>query len=295
MSYWKINCMADKYPGLWQTWFIQQTVAIGWPPPHWKLIGGSRDLAGWAKARAAAVRVKVGDSIIVQLSRGHVGRIGTVTAIRIADHEWKPTVPEDGEYPQGEMGRRFEVRWDLSTGPVAPSAIAKLPEDARFKGGNLRYTISPLSEMNFRAIELALADEANWTVLNSTFRLEKSLSDYIGSFPYLLSEGLRPYPKAREYRFKDGTRIDVLLLDRQNDLVLVECKQDAPTVEHLDQVQHYVKNARSEIVGTAKRKIRAILVHGGSRNVEPKVRKAAKALAIELVRASVVVDFASSV
>jgi len=23
MSYWKVNCMEDQYPGLWQTWFLQ--------------------------------------------------------------------------------------------------------------------------------------------------------------------------------------------------------------------------------------------------------------------------------
>jgi hypothetical protein len=293
MAYWKINCMADSYPGLWQTWFIQQTVAIGWPPDEWKLFGG-RDNGGWRSARSTALRVKLGDKIIVQLSKGHVGRIGTVTSIRIADDKWAPTVPEDDEYPLGEMGRRFEVRWDLTAGPIAPSAIAKLPEEARFKGSNLRYTISPISAVNFAKIEKALAIESNWTLTNSTFKLERSLSDYIGSFPSSLENGLRSYPKAREYRFKDGTRIDVLLLDRDDSLVIVECKQGAPSLKNLSQVQGYVKNAKVEIIGSTKRKIRAILVHGGPRNVEPKIRKAAKSLGIELIRASVVVDFASS-
>ena len=33
MANWKINCMEDSYPGLWHTWFREQIVAVGWPPP----------------------------------------------------------------------------------------------------------------------------------------------------------------------------------------------------------------------------------------------------------------------
>ena len=134
------NCMEDEYPDLWQTWFLQQTVAIGWPPPHYSLEGHTDD-GGWQAARAAASHVQIGDRIIVQLSNSRVGRIGTVTRITLADADWSPTVPVDQEHPEGEMGRRIDVRWDLHVGPVSPPAVALLPVAARFKGRTLRSTI----------------------------------------------------------------------------------------------------------------------------------------------------------
>ena len=105
MRYWKVNCMEDDYPGLWQTWFLQQTVAIGWPTPHFSFEGPTPDRS-WAAARAAAPG-RVGDRIVVQLSNSRVGRIGTVTQAKIKDTHWNPTVPVDKKNPEGEMGRRI--------------------------------------------------------------------------------------------------------------------------------------------------------------------------------------------
>jgi hypothetical protein len=32
MKLWKINCMEDEYPGLWQRWLKHQCVAVGFGP-----------------------------------------------------------------------------------------------------------------------------------------------------------------------------------------------------------------------------------------------------------------------
>ena len=181
MNYWKVNCMEDQYPGLWQTWFLQQAVAIGWPTPHHSLNGPTDD-SGWSAARAAAIQVEVGDWIVVQLSDSRVGRIGSVTGVKVEDADWNPTVPIDKEHPEGEMGRRIEVRWDLQVGPVSPSAVARLPVEARFKGRALRSTIVRLRDETAMAITEALSDEANWTTVHSRFASERAISEYINSF-----------------------------------------------------------------------------------------------------------------
>lgn len=298
VNYWKVNCMEDKYPGLWQTWFLQQTVAIGWPTPHYALDGTTSDKS-WAAARAAASQVRTGDRIIVQLSDSRVGRIGTVTQVRIEDADWSPTVPVDKEHPNGEMGRRIDVRWDLRVGPVSPSAVARLPVDARFKGRALRSTIVRLREGAAEKIAEALAVEANWTSVHPRFASERAISEYINAFPHLLEDGLRPYPtvKTREFAFSDKRRSDVLLLDRQGRLVIVECKQNSPSEADVNQIRHYMAMARKEILDPkSKATIRGLLLHGGSRKISDAVMKLAMTQPkIELVRFAVSVDFASSI
>jgi len=289
--------MEDQYPGLWQTWFLQQTVAIGWPTPHFKM-DRTTDDSSWSAARAAASQVHVGDRIIVQLSDSRVGRIGNVTQVKIADADWNPTVPIDKEHPYGEMGRRIDVRWDLQVGPISPSAVARLPVEARFKGRALRSAIVRLNDQAVEKIASALADEANWTAVHSRFSSERAISEYINSFPHLLEDGLRPYPsvKTREFAFSNKRRSDVLLLDRKGNLVIVECKQNPPTETDIGQLRHYMKMARKEILGTKSRAaVRGILVHGGSRKLSDAIRHlASKEPRVELVRFAVDVDFASS-
>lgn len=288
--------MEAQYPGLWQTWFLQQTVAIGWPPPHFHLEGETDD-SGWVGARTAATQVEPGDRIIVQLSESRVGRIGTVTSTKIGDSEWNPTVPIDAKNPLGEMGRRIEVRWDLQVGPVVPSAVAKLPPEARLKGSHLRVTIVSLPQNAADKVIAALADEANWTDVQSSFASERAISEYINSFPRLLEDGLRPYPslKTREFVFSDRRRSDVLLLDRKGNLVIVECKQHAPTEADCAQLRHYMALAKTDILRESSSGIRGILVHGGPRKVDSSTMlEAQRDPVIELVRFAAEVDFASS-
>jgi hypothetical protein len=126
---WKVNCMEDKYPGLWHTWFTEQVAAIGWAPPEFGLQKSTGDSA-WRRARNCLLRIEPDDQIVVQLKDWRIGRIGTVLRLRITDDEWDPTVPRQ-EGDEGEMGRRIEVRWDLTTGPLAPQFAIQLPADVR--------------------------------------------------------------------------------------------------------------------------------------------------------------------
>jgi RecB family endonuclease NucS len=82
-------------------------------------------------------------------------------------------------------------------------------------------------------MERAFRDENNWVSLVPGFASERALSEYISASPHLLEDGLVPYPSpsAREHVFADRTRLDGLLLDRNNNTVVVECKQGAPTVQ----------------------------------------------------------------
>jgi hypothetical protein len=288
--------MEDRFPGLWQTWFLEQTAAIGWPPNKYSIDARKKE-NDWRLASQIARRVQVGDKIIVQLSNHHVGRIGTVIAAHIEDDEWKETVPETKYLRQGEMGRRFDVRWDLTVGqiPISPSAIAKLPESARFTGPTLRRTIFEVHPKLARSIEKALKDIKVWTTLQHRFASERSISEYIAAYPHRLEDGMVVYPnkKVREYVFQDRKRIDVLLLDKAERLVVVECKQGVPTKNDINQLCGYMSRAKNEISSSSI--IRGILVHGGALKLSEEIRKYAnKRPHVELVRFSVSVDFMSS-
>ena len=85
--------------------------------------------------------------------------------------------------------------------------------------------------------------------------------------------------------------LDVLLEDRDEIAVIVECKQGQPSVDNVRQLQHYLKQfQRAE-----RQKVRGILVHGGARKLRADVRRAAgKKPTVELVQFSVGVDFSRS-
>ena len=92
--------------------------------------------------------------------------------------------------------------------------------------------------------------------------------------------------------FTDRTRLDVLLLDRKEKPVIVECKQGAPTPENLRQLRGYMKLLQKE---TGRKDVRGILVHGGSRKLRREVTRAgALAPRVEIVQYRLQVDFAGS-
>jgi hypothetical protein len=146
MHYWKVYCMEDRYPGLWQTWFTRQIAAVGWPAQLGYQLhgGGNAGDRAWSVARRYLLEMKRGHRIVVQLSDHRVGRIGTITDVKVEDSNWNPTVPATKEDPEGEQGRLIEVRWDLSAGPLTPNMAVALPKEARLKQGReLRWTVSP--------------------------------------------------------------------------------------------------------------------------------------------------------
>jgi len=297
MTLWKVYAMDDDFPGLWQHWYRHQCVAIGYAP-HWgaKLRGKTKDHWGgsWHRCRKQLLQVAVGDFVVAALKGNRVGRLGQVTELHVEDDEWEETVPKSKESPVGEMGRRIYVRWDLTCGPDDRDLVVAIPAGARFTTGELRPTISQIRSQTFVQLRATMNDPANWIGLLAHFKYEKALSDYISAYPHHLEDGLVPYPnaKVREKVFTDRTRLDVLLLDRNERPVIVECKQGAPTPENLKQLRAYMKLLQNE---TGRKDVRGILVHGGSRKLSRDVvRAAALAPRVEIVQYRLQVDFASS-
>ncbi len=179
---WKINCMEDRYPGMWHRWYRHQCVAVGWYA-EWgfSLEGSANNDRGWARARGALQRIAVGDHVVVAL-RGHrVGRIGEVTGKRIGDEHWEPLVPRTKRDPDGEMGRRILVRWDMTVGPDSRDQVVLLPGHVRFTAGELRPTIAEIRSISLRDLRDAMNDRANWIGLLSHFPYEKALSDFVAA------------------------------------------------------------------------------------------------------------------
>lgn len=297
MANWKINCMEKEYPGLWHTWFKEQIIAVGWPPDNFGLTTPTDDRS-WSGARRCLTQIQPRDKVVVQLKNWRVGRIGTVLSKQIDDKEWNPSVPaKPGDI--GEMGRRVQVRWDLTTGPLTPSFVIELPPEVRPNPRIWRPTLSQVPDSIFRAMERAIKEEANWVSLIPGFASERALSEYISASPHLLEDGLVPYPSesARELVFADQTRLDVLLLDRDSNIVIVECKQGAPSRQHVEQLRGYMRNAEKLRTGLSTGKhIRGILVHGGSRKLGAEVRKESRREPqIELLQFAISVGFTPSV
>jgi len=241
---WKVACQEDKYPGMWQRWFKNQCVAIGWPSEGgYKLTGKSENnRRGWSAARNAIKKMNRGDLILVTLKGNRIGRLGEIVEKRIADDEWDPLIPSGPDLPYGDKGRRVLVRWELETGPVNPDLVIQIPSRFKFTIGELRPTISKIRSQTITQMRKILNDPRNWVGLLEKFGYEKALSDYIVTYPHHLEDGLLPHPnsKIREKVFKDKSRLDVLLMDRQEIPVIVECKQHPASVKHINQLRHYI-------------------------------------------------------
>jgi len=291
---WKVTCKEDIYPGMWQRWFKNQCVAVGWASAwgynlHGKTEGGK----GWSTARNAINEMKLGDFVVVAL-RGHrVGRLGQITEKAIQDNEWNPLVPIGPEMPEGEMGRRIHVRWELTTGPENQDLVVQLPEGKTFSSGELRPTVSRIYSMSIEKLRQHMNDQTNWVSLLGRFGYEKALSDYIANYPNHLEEGLLPHPnsKIRERVFNDRSRLDVLLMDKNNVPVVVECKQHSPSVNDIAQLRHYINRLRKETGELA----RGILVHGGAQKIPVNlISEAKKKPPVEVVSYSLEVNFRPS-
>ncbi len=291
MTLWKVSCLENEYPGMWQRWFRHQCVGIGWPPADgYRLNGPSDGGQGWNRARKTLKSVVVGDEVVVTL-RGHrVGRLGVVTDKAIEDDQWDPLVPASRDLQTGEMGRRLLVRWDLTVGPDSRDMVVALPPEVRLTSGELRPTITQVRSRTTKEIVEVMNDASNWVGLLTHFDYESALSGYIAAYPHRLEDGLLPHPneRVRERIFGDRSRLDVLLTDRSNVPVIVECKQGNPTVDHLNQIRNYMRRLHEE-TGIAPR---SILVHGGARKLPFEVAVAAlQDPKVEIVQYSLGVDF----
>ncbi len=179
----------------------------------------------------------------------------------------------------------------LTTGPDNRDEIVLLPVEARFTSGELRPTIAEISSGSLDGLKTAMNDETNWESLFARFDYEKALSGYIATYPHHLEDGLTVHPtlKVRELTFLDRTRSDVILLDRNDKTVIVECKQGQPSVAAINQLRRYLAHLKKEKGIVA----RGILVHGGSKKLHDDVVSAANANPkIEIVQHRLAVDFA---
>jgi endonuclease NucS-like protein len=145
-------------------------------------------------------------------------------------------------------------------------------EDIQLGADVLRPTLRELEEKTFQVLADAMRQPDRWVGLLSHFAYEHSLSDYIAAYPHRLEDGLRPYPSrgVREKVFTDGSRSDVLLIDRAEVPVVVECKQGTPMPDHVRQLTGYLKKLRAE--APKQPKPRGILVHGGARKLPKEVQ-----------------------
>lgn len=286
--------MENHYPGMWHRWFKSQCVAVGWASIWgYKLKGPTDGGQGWSQARNAINEMIAGDFIIVALSGHKVGRLGQITGKAIEDDNWDPLVPASKDLLDGEMGRRIFVRWDLMVGPEDPDLIIQLPDNFTFTSDELRPTISKIKSRTISDLRSIMNDPANWVGLLSKFKYEKTLSDYIAAYPHHIEDGLMPHPnsKIRERVFNDKTRLDVLLIDRDNVPVIVECKQHSPSIDAISQIRHYIKCLSDETGQNA----RGILIHGGTRKLHPEIKEEAqKEPVVEIVRYKLEVDFTPS-
>ena len=290
---WKFHCEEERHPGMWQRWFKNQCVAVGWASKWgYKLKGKTKGGQGWLRCRRIiSEEIKVGDIVIVSLPGNRIGRIGEVTGKAVEDNNWYPLVPRNRSEPDGEKGRRIFVRWDLTIGPDNRDFVVKLPENARLNPGEARPTIAEIGSRKFKGLRSAIDDPRNWVSLFE-FRYEKSLSDYIAAFPHRLEDGLLPHPnvRVRELKFANQKRADVVLTDKNDKPVIVECKQGEPTPENVTQLKGYLKQFRKK----EGEKARGILVHGGSRKLRKEVRVAARKAGVELIQFTVEVNFLPS-
>jgi hypothetical protein len=290
-QFWKICCQEKEVAGLWQRWFKNQCVAIGWRIRPGVALEGPTKSPGWARARNVLKKIEPGDMILVQLKDNRVGRVGEV--VRSEFDKWNPLVPPTKKHPHGQYGIRIAVRWDLNVGPTDVATVVELSRDSQLPPNVARPTICAVDSKLYETVVSAMKDEHNWLGLQGRFKYENSLSDYIANFPHRLEDDLLPYPdvKVREKMFPNKSRSDVLLIDGKNTPVVVECKQGTPTLKNINQLLGYIKRFQ-KLTG---KKTRGVLVHGGAGTLKDEVRREMKRYPeIKFVQYSLHVDFASS-
>ena len=291
MALWKFNCLDHIYHGMWQRWYRNQCVAVGYAADWGYYLEGDTNDIGWSYTRNRLMEMVLGDYVVVALRGDRVGRIGEITGMAFGDDEWDPLVPPGPDMQGGEMGRRVRVRWDLTVGPNNQDLIVQLPVGCRFQPGQERVrAVAQIQTIARDELVEVMNDPSNWVSLLGNFPYEEALSDYIANYPNHLEDGLLPHPNSniREHRFNDGRRADVLLIDKSNRPVIVECKRHAPSVQNIRQLRGYMLQFEIE-TGQLPR---GILVHGGAQKLISEVINDARLLpTVEVVSYTLNVDF----
>lgn len=277
MRYWSVYCMERDWPGLWRAWEEQQVVTLGWPPSlGYSFEGCGKVNRGWTIVRNRLGQVAAGDRILARLPDHRIGRVGDVLKVAPRNDQWAALVPPSDRHPDGEQGRIITVRWDFSLGPNSREYGCLLPEHLRMKGGRLRSTINELKGEEFANLTEALKTPKHWVpVFAHKFRDEKALSDFIAAHPERLEPGMRilPMGRAREAAMVNAGFADVLLHDKDDRLVVVECKQGAARVQDVEQLRRYLRSLNGD---RRAKNVRGVLVVGGAPAVTREVWAAAQ-------------------
>ena len=165
--YWIVTCLDSGMVGggLWVRWYEEKCVAIGWSPDKYALEGPTGN-GGWKFARTQMKKIRIGDKVIPFLKKWRIGPVGIVTAVRVADDEWNPTLlaSERKKGKGDDFGRRISVKWQEvrmpNDGRVALIPKSKRPDSpfARIA----RHTVEELSPQRFHNLCSVLSDPANW-------------------------------------------------------------------------------------------------------------------------------------
>lgn len=269
---WFVNCPVNPHVGMWQQWFRRQCVAVGWPPGAGYQLGVPDPYdRSWNVARNCLNNMNIGDYVVVALGNRRVGRIGRITRPAVGD-EWDPFVLPGEEHKHGELGRRILVRWELDMGPSDFDLVVQRPPKLGSLGQGTVFRSHKLLERWEEFIE-EMGDPSNWVSLHGTFKREEAISDYIAEHPHRLEDGLIPHPtkKRREMKFKNGERADVMLMDKKQKTVIVECKQHSPSVGNIEQLQGYMQQYKKQYSEIP----RGILVHAGAPKLSSDTENAA--------------------
>ena len=162
---WIVVCPQTdvKKPDLWGKWYVEQCVAVGWPPCDYPL-NGVTDNLGWKIARTRLGQMQPGDSVIPFLKDWTIGPVGIIKRLRIGDDQWDPTVPA-GKYIRNpidsELGRRIDVEWVTYEMPES-GLVAVIPPKSRLNRPESRHTVSRLTVDRFNQLVKVLGDPKNW-------------------------------------------------------------------------------------------------------------------------------------
>lgn len=293
--YWIVICPEPHVQGgVWQRWYTEGCVAVGWPPPEYSL-DGLTDSAGWKWTRERLKQIQVGDKVIPFLLRWRIGPVGTVTEVRVADHEWNPTV-EAGKYALNpnvpELGRRILVNWERE-GMPPEGRVGVVPLSLRPKKALALHAMEELSKEDFDRLAPILSDTSNWeeilrqeiipaSVISSEDReavdlaglsvLERDLQKFLTRNLHTVEPGLRANPEYQlEGLITDVGILDLLCQDAYGNWVVIELKAGRADDAAIGQILGYMGWVRENLPNGEK--ARGMII---CKEASPRVKAAAK-------------------
>lgn len=171
-SYWIVTCPVEQVlqagsksarDSLWDRWYTEKCVAVGWGPRRGLSLDGLTDDRAWVYARNRLREMQERDQVVPFLKDWRIGPVGTVVNFKIRDEEWEPTIqPHEAHDRKPHLGRRINVRWE--TGDMPPDGrAASIPMHLRSRRALALHAIENLTSQRFQELCTILADPSNWT------------------------------------------------------------------------------------------------------------------------------------